>query len=141
VKIVLDTNVFISGIFFAGPPYRILEAWRDHTLQLVLSQEILEEYRRVGTELAAQYPSIDIGPILNLVARKGHILAEVPLPEPVCEDTDDDKFIACALAAGCKIIVSGDKHLLKVTNFRGIRVLRPREFVDNYLALDNQIDG
>jgi putative PIN family toxin of toxin-antitoxin system len=45
VRVVLDTNVFISGIFFAGPPYRILEAWRDGTIQLVVSQEILEEYQ------------------------------------------------------------------------------------------------
>ena len=35
MKIVLDTNVFISGVFFTGPPYRILEAWRDRTLELV----------------------------------------------------------------------------------------------------------
>jgi putative PIN family toxin of toxin-antitoxin system len=58
VKIVLDTNVFISGVFFTGPPYRILEAWRDRTLELVLSPEILEEYRRVGSELSTRYPTL-----------------------------------------------------------------------------------
>jgi uncharacterized protein len=134
VNIVLDTNVFISGIFFTGPPYRILEAWRDRTLQLVLSHEILDEYRRVGAELTARYPSIDIQPILKLIAGKGHIIAVAPLPEPICEDINDDKFIACALAAGCEIIVSGDKHLLKVSGFHGIRVMKPRVFVDRYLA-------
>jgi AbrB family looped-hinge helix DNA binding protein len=48
VRIVLDTNVLVSGVFFGGPPGRILEAWRDRRIQLVLSPEILGEYQRVG---------------------------------------------------------------------------------------------
>ena len=46
---------------------------------------------------------------------------------------DDDKFLACALASGAGTIVSGDKHLLSVSGYRGIEVLRPRAFVDRYL--------
>jgi len=47
MKIVLDTNVFISGVFFSGPPYQILKAWRDGKLQLIVSSEILGEKRYV----------------------------------------------------------------------------------------------
>jgi len=43
---------------------------------------------------------------------------------------DDDIFIACALVAKCKTVVSGDRHLLKMSGFQGIKVLRLREFVD-----------
>ena len=56
------------------------------------------------------------------------------LKQPICEDPDDDKFFACALASGSKVIISGDKHLLKVTGYQGIQVLKPREFVDKYLG-------
>jgi predicted nucleic acid-binding protein len=49
----------------------------------------------------------------------------------VCVDPDDDKFIAYALACGAKLIVSGDKHLLDVTGYRGIEVLKPRTFIYN----------
>jgi putative PIN family toxin of toxin-antitoxin system len=52
VRVILDTNVFVSGVFFSGRPFRILEAWRDRKLQLIASQEILEEYQRVGETLA-----------------------------------------------------------------------------------------
>jgi predicted nucleic acid-binding protein len=45
VRIILDTNVVISGIFFAGPPYQILKAWREGKLHLLISEEILAEYR------------------------------------------------------------------------------------------------
>lgn len=51
MRIILDTNVFISGIFFSGPPSKILKEWRNRKFQIVLSQEILSEYRRVANEL------------------------------------------------------------------------------------------
>lgn len=54
MKIVLDTNVFVSGIFFGGPPATILEAWLDERVQLAVSLEILTEYERVCNELLAQ---------------------------------------------------------------------------------------
>ena len=46
--VVLDTNVFVSGVFFTGPPYRILAAWRDKQLQLPVSAALFDEYRVVG---------------------------------------------------------------------------------------------
>jgi len=55
------------------------------------------------------------------------------LPEPVSKDPDDDKFIACAIASKTKIIVSGDKHLLDVSGYKGIEVLTPRQFVEKYM--------
>jgi hypothetical protein len=54
MRVVLDTNVFISGVFFGGPPYQILKAWRDGEVQVVLSAEILDEYQRVGHTLGEQ---------------------------------------------------------------------------------------
>lgn len=59
MKVILDTNVLISGIFFNGPPYQILSAWRDGKIKFVISPEILEEYERVGEELSSKNPSVD----------------------------------------------------------------------------------
>jgi putative PIN family toxin of toxin-antitoxin system len=132
VKIILDTNVFISGVFFTGPPYQILRAWRDGKVQLVISQEILEEYQRVGKRLAQQFPGIDVGPILELLMIKAEVVVAPGLPEPVCDDPHDDKFLACALASKAKLIVSGDKHLLRVSGYRRIVIVRPRKFIDEY---------
>jgi predicted nucleic acid-binding protein len=56
------------------------------------------------------------------------------LAERVCSDPDDDKFLACAVASRTKIVVSGDKHLLAVSGFRGIKVVKPRQFVDEHLS-------
>lgn len=134
MRIVLNTNVFVSGVFFSGPPYQILKAWRDGKVQLVISQEILEEYQRVGETLAYQFPGVDLGPILELVTVKAELTQAPSLPEPVCDDPDDDKFLACALASNSEVIISGDKHLLKVSGYCGINILRPRKFLDDFLG-------
>jgi len=134
VRVILDTNVFVSGVFFAGPPSRILEAWRDGKVQLVASRKILEEYQRTGDALAGQFRGVSLQPILELVAMNAEVFSDQDLPERVCDDPDDDKFIACALASGCKVIVSGDRHLLKISGFGRIRVIRPRQFIDEYLS-------
>jgi len=84
--------------------------------------------------LAEERPVIDLNLILNFVIEHATIYKPAALKEPVCEDPDDDKFFACALASESKDIISGDKHLLKVSGYQGIEVLKPREFVDRYLG-------
>jgi len=133
LKVVMDTNVFVSGVFFSGPPYQILNAWQSGQFELVVSQDILDEYHRVGEILAKERPRIDLNPILNFVVEHAKVYKSAKLKEPVCEDPDDDKFFACALASESKVIISGDKHLLKVSGYAGVEVLKPREFVDRYL--------
>ena len=135
MRVILDTNVLVSGVFFSGLPHRILEAWRDGKITLVASAEILEEYRRVGFALAERFPGVDIEPFLALVAVGAEIVLTPSLEEPVCEDPDDDKFIACALAGRCKVIVSGDKTLLRASGYRGIKIKSPRGFVEDHLLL------
>jgi uncharacterized protein len=133
VKVILDTNVLVSGVFFNGPLYRILLAWREGALRLVISPEILEEYRRVGAAISNRYPSIDPEPILDMIAGNAEMCDSCGLDEPVCDDPDDDKFLACALDGACGVIVSGDRHLLRVSGYRGVQVVRPGEFVRTYL--------
>jgi len=133
VRVVLDTNVFVSGVFFGGVPGRILEAWRDGKLMLVLSPEILDEYRRVGHRLSRQYPGVDLEPFLRLVVVHGEVIDVPELSQSVAADPDDDKFLACALAAGGALVVSGDRHLLDVTGWQGVRVLRPRQLLEELL--------
>jgi putative PIN family toxin of toxin-antitoxin system len=133
VKVVLDTNVFISGVFFTGPPYQILKAWRDSRIQIVVSPPIFEEYQRVGETLASQFPEVDLQPIFDLLTLHAEVVPSDTLPEPVCRDPDDDKFLACALTSGVRYIISGDKHLLKASGYKGLEVVSPRRFVDDYL--------
>jgi len=133
MRIVLDTNVFISAIFFSGPPAQILQSWKEKKFQIVLSQEIIEEYQRVAESLSEKYQALDISPLLELLTINGLIVETEGFEVSACDDPDDNKFIECALAGKSKIIVNGDKHRLKLSGFRTIKVHNPREFVDMYL--------
>lgn len=133
MRIVLDTNVFVSGIFFTGPPSQILKAWRDGKVQLLVSSSILEEYHRVGIELASQFQDVDLNPFLDLLTVQAEIILAPTLPPIIHEDPSDDKFLEAAVAGKTTHIISGDKHLLKLSEFQGIKILKPKDFVQSYL--------
>ena len=134
MRVIIDTNVLISGIFFGGPPAKILDAWHDGELQLVVSPEILEEYYEVSERISVRYPDIDIAPIFVLIARNSQVVESPPLAEQVSRDVDDDKFIACAIASNTRIIISGDNDLLTVSGYESIQVVKPRDFVDGHIV-------
>ena len=98
----------------------------------MVSPEILEEYQRVGDVLAKQFSKVELGPVIDLLAVEAKLVLPPKLPEQVYTDPDDDKFLACALTSKTKFVISGDKHLLGVSSYRGIRIVRPRKFVERY---------
>jgi len=136
VKVVLDTNVVVSGVFFGGTPGRVLAAWSAGRFAMVLSPAILDEYRRVGHELGHRHPELRAAfePVLTLIAMNAMIVDAPGLAGPVSVDPDDDKFLAAALAAQAPVIVSGDRDLLEVSGWRGILVVSPRQFLDQHLS-------
>lgn len=133
MKVVVDTNVLVSGVFFGGMPSRILEAWRDKRIDVVVSPDILEQYRRVGEHLETQFTDVSLAPFLALLVMNAEIIEPPDLPEQVSRDSDDDKFIACALAGGCHVIISGDKDVLSISGYRGVKVVAPREFLESVI--------
>ncbi len=93
----------MSGIFFSGPPQHILQAWKQEAFALLVSPPILMEYQRVGEELTQQFQGIDITRILHILTTHSQLVQEITLPQQICQDPDDDKFLACALAGNCRL--------------------------------------
>lgn len=129
MRMVLDTNVFISS-FFGGNPRTVIDLWKDGRLTLCLSQEIFDEYievlRRLGLDNTPELEEL-----LKLFAAGFHIVFTTRTPEiHVVSDPDDDKFIACALALKAGYVVSGDKALVSVQQYQGIRIVTPKEFLE-----------
>ena len=75
LKAVIDTNVFVSGIFFSGPPFRILKAWQAGQFRIAVSEEILDEYRRVVDELCAKLGTIDLNAVWELFLIEAELVA------------------------------------------------------------------
>jgi putative PIN family toxin of toxin-antitoxin system len=88
---------------------------------------------RVGSQFSKQRPNTDFERFLALMLNVSLLVEEVPETSQICSDPDDDKFVHCALAAGATHIISGDRHLLEVSGYSGVQVIRPREFTEKYL--------
>ncbi len=136
IQLVLDTNVFVSALFWAGPPRKILEAWGEQKIQLILSTEIMQEYTRIAYALSHKRNLAEdahVAIVLEIVAIYGKFVSPVMLDRAISRDPDDDKFLACAIGAGCQLIISGDKDLLDISGSVGINVCTPGQFVKIYL--------
>lgn len=128
MKVVLDTNVVVSAAFFGGPPRRVVDAWIDGKLQVVISPSIFDEYLSVCERLRASYPGTDYQALLTALLAHGLLVADSSEEDAITADPDDDKFMRCAVAAGATV-VSGDQHLQAVDGWRGVHVVSPAKLL------------
>jgi putative PIN family toxin of toxin-antitoxin system len=133
MRVVLDTNVLISAIFFSGTPSRILAAWIEEKFELVVSTNILDEYRAVAERIGEEFPGVDLGPVLDRISMHALLVVPVKLPDDACTDRDDIKFLECAVACRGNCVISGDRALLRSSGYEGVKVLTPRRFVERGL--------
>lgn len=134
MRIVIDTNVIASAIFFGGRPRELLELLVTRKLNAFASTQIITEYKETVEELCSRYPEKPIQ--LPLAA----IIAAINLIEStsiirVCRDPDDNKFIECAVDADCLYIVSGDKDLLAIKEYDRVQIVTVSEFFTHYSPL------
>jgi uncharacterized protein len=128
-KIVIDTNVLVSGLLFSGLPGEIVSLWKNGTIRPLCSKEIVDEYLRVLAYPKFKLSESEIDFILtNEILPYFDVINVKPGKSFVTADPEDDKFIWCALAGSAKAIVSGDEHLLKLTNC-SVSVLTVAEFL------------
>jgi uncharacterized protein len=129
LKVVIDTNVFISS-FFGGIPREIINHWKNGEITLCLSQEIIEEYIEVLNRLGLKDKN-EIQNLTDLFAEcySSIFTAKTPDIAVVQNDPDDNKFIECAVALDSKIIISGDNHLKNLKKYVDIEIVSPKEFV------------
>lgn len=134
MKVVLDTNVVMSAIFFGGDPLSIVRAAVSRRIELVASRAVLAEYREIAERLVEAYPEVSYKRPLSMLESHIKVVKASTLPRQICRDSDDDAILACAIGAKAKIICSGDDDLLSLDGIRGIEILKPREFRLKYLA-------
>ncbi len=137
--VVVDLNVLVSGATsINGAAWQVLEAWRDNSFQIAISEIMLTRLQSV-----LSYPKIlaltrrkQADPqqfVVNL--RTSALIVSGARQVSVSNDSEDDTLFACALEARAKYIVSGDdRHVLSIKDYQGIKTISPRDFVDGVLA-------
>jgi len=134
VNIVCDTNVLISGVLFGGHAREILQLASRGVLTNFVSPEILREAERVlGRSKFGLRPEHVIE-ILSLFKDSFEIVIPSLKVQAIRSDPQDNHVIEAALAAGAEFIISGDKHLLKLVEWEGIRVVSPAQFIKSVIG-------
>ncbi len=131
LKVVIDSNVWISGLVFGGKPENILKLFIEGKIVVIVSEEILTELRRIiNTKFPLFKPQLGL---LGASIRDDAIL--VPLGDntiDVSRDADDNKIIETAIKGKADYIISGDNDLLVLKEYDGIYILKPASFLDIY---------
>ena len=134
LRVVLDTNVYISGTILArGVPFEILEAWRNHRYILIASEAIIAEIERVLRYLRIRdryhITETDIARLTTSLRADALIVPDSDVAKGTCSDPDDDKFLACAAVAQADHIVTGDPDLLVLEQYQTTTILKPQAFL------------
>lgn len=135
MRVVIDTNIFISGIFFGGAPRKILNFIEKKILTpcfvvptLVELEQLL--YHPKFTQ-QRNILSFSISDFLDQLKNYSLLFEQPPkIPIIIKEDKADNYFLACAISAEADFIISGDNHLLKLKSFQNIPILTPRRFLN-----------
>jgi putative PIN family toxin of toxin-antitoxin system len=133
MKIVVDTNVLISGVFFGGFPRKILSMIVGEQLTAVATAEIVDEYEEIVQEMIDRKQGHLNRNLLAPLIKAMEIIEPVAKVE-LSRDPDDDKFLGCAKDACALYIVSGDKDLLVLKQFENIQIVTAKEFCERYLT-------
>jgi putative PIN family toxin of toxin-antitoxin system len=128
LRVVVDTNVFVSIFQFGGRIGEILDLALQGTVELYTSQPIVEELRGVLRE-KFHWSTERVDDATETLSRFCRFV-DPGEPLKVCRDPDDDRVLECALAAGDEAIVSGDRDLLDLGAFRDTPIMSPRRFLD-----------
>ena len=128
-RVVLDTNIFVS-MALGGQVGKLNDEWRVGKFILVVSDEIVSEYLNVLQRPKLHLKSRTIAAIVNRVYRKAEFVEPEEKILVVLADTSDNKFIEAASEGRTDYIVSGDKHLLDIKEYKSIPIITAREFID-----------
>ena len=127
-RVVVDTNVWVSGIVFGGKPEQVLRYLLEEEAELIISEELITELRQKMTKKFPDYLT-KFDRIEASIREDVMAVSPDKLPTPVSRDPDDDKFIETALTGHADYIISGDKDLLVLGAYQGIKILKPADFL------------
>jgi len=129
-RIVFDTNVLVSGILRSGKVKTLVDAAVDGRIQLITSEEIIDEFSRVIKRPKFKLSKEQQNIFVNFVANLASVVETKSGFKVIKDDPADNIILNCAFDGKADYIVSGDEHLLKLKNFRGIKIVSPKEMME-----------
>lgn len=126
-RVVLDTNILISGILFGGKPGEIINLVIDEKVSGITSSILLAELIEVLNK-KFEFPQEEIE-LIKQEIEESFLIANPKKPIHKLNDEDDNRVLEAAVEGKCDVIVTGDKELLELAQYRNIKIITPEEFL------------
>ena len=132
-KVVVDTNILISGLIATGPSHILLSLWRNKQFILITSHPLMNELITALTrpKITRRISAIDAKDFVKLLAEKA-VMTTPDIKIDECRDSKDNKVLECAVAGKADSIVTGDEDLLVLNPFRNVEIIRVRDFIKRF---------
>lgn len=138
MRVVLDVNVWISGLLWGGVPSKLLRLARNQQITIFVSKDILLELettlKRDKFQQRLQVRGYSVEYLMSVAQGFSQNCPTTSIDVPELRDPKDTKILAAALAASAEVIVTGDQDLLVLTQFNEIPILTPQNFIDRYFS-------
>ena len=127
-KATADSNIWVSGLNWYGKPHELLNLARDGTIELAISDAILDEFSRILHD-KLEWSDDRLNSMRAEVATFTKRVSSTETLDVVKADPGDNRILECAVAAGSDVIVTGDAHLLQLGAYRGIKIMKVADFL------------
>jgi putative PIN family toxin of toxin-antitoxin system len=134
MRVVIDTNIIVSA-YLGGVLETIIIRWKSGEFTFIVSDEIADEYHAVLNRPKFKIERAEVDDFFSLLFSRAEFVEPVEEIDAIKSDSSDNKFLEAAIAGQVDFIVSGDRHLLDLEEFRSIPVITAREFIG---LLENQ---
>ncbi len=129
-KIVLDTNILISALGWEGKPKKIFRRVLDGEFELIMSEKQLEELKEVMNYPRLGFTEIQKRAFLEILLQVATLVTTEGKLKVIQEDPDDDMILESAIENNVHYIISGDKHLLRLKEFKNIKIVTVSKYLE-----------
>lgn len=131
-RVIFDTNIFLSGIFFGGNPQACLELARESSIQLFSSKTLLLELaQKLLKKFELDWTQVE--DVIVGIKKYSTVIEPKTQFHVIKNDPPDNRILECAIDAKVDYIISGDKkHVLSLKKFKNIPIVSAKEFLDEF---------
>jgi putative PIN family toxin of toxin-antitoxin system len=135
MKVVLDSNIFISSFYWKGNPRTVFERVANGLDELFITDEILEEIVSVMSDKKFDTNADEIKEYIKIIESYSIKLSPTTVAEDISRDKDDNKILQCGFEGDVDFIITGDNDLLVLKEYRNIKIVKPKDYLE--IVLNN----
>jgi putative PIN family toxin of toxin-antitoxin system len=130
MKIVIDSNIFVSSFFWGGHPKEVFERVINGFDELFITDEIIKEIISVMSSKKFNVNSSEIEDYIKIIGKYSKIIISKSVLGSISRDRDDDKILQCGLDGNVDFIITGDKDLLVLKEYETIKIIKPKDYLE-----------